>query len=256
MAPAGIVIGRGFSFPKPQGQNVQANRIKKVVIVGGGTAGWMSAALLVKLMGRTLDITLIESDDIGTVGVGEATIPPIQIFNNVLGLKEDDFLKATQGTFKLGIQFENWGAKGDKYMHAFGAIGRQLGMTPFHHYWLRAKAGGDASSLWDYSFNYQVARQDRFARLPQIPGSPLEGIVHAFHFDAGLYARYLRKGAETMGVTRQEGLITHASLDPESGHIASVHLKDGTAIAGDLFIDCSGFRSLLLGDALGVGFDD
>lgn len=232
------------------------NRIKDVVVVGGGTAGWMSASLLVKLFGRNTNITLVESEDIGTVGVGEATIPPIQIFNNVLGVKEDDFLKATQGTFKLGIQFENWGQIGDKYMHAFGAIGRQIGMVPFQHHWLRAQMNGDTSDLWDYSFNYQVAKADRFARLQKIPNSPLEGLTHAFHFDAGLYARYLRAGAEQLGVKRIEGLITETKLDPESGFIDAIVLKDGTEVAGDLFIDCTGFRSLLMGDALGVGYED
>lgn len=230
--------------------------IKKLVIVGGGTAGWMAAALMVKLMGRQLEIVLIESDDIGTVGVGEATIPPIQIFNNVLGIREDDFLKATQGTFKLGIQFENWGGVGDKYMHAFGAVGRQVGMVPFQHYWLRAKAAGYGGDLWDYSFNYQVAKQDRFARLAQIPNSPVEGITHAFHFDAGLYARYLRQGSEQGGVKRIEGMITDVSLDGENGNIASVSLKDGQVIEGDFFLDCSGFRALLLGQALGVEYED
>ena len=235
---------------------MQPERVKKVIIVGGGTAGWMSASLLVKLLGSQLEITLVESDAIGTVGVGEATIPPIQIFNNVLGLDEDDFLKATQGTFKLGIQFENWGRIGDKYMHAFGAVGRQIGMTPFQHFFQRAKAAGHSADLWDFSFNYQVAKQDRFARLPKIPNSPLEGLTHAFHFDAGLYAQYLRKGSEASGVNRIEGLITDVALDSESGHIQSVTLKDGNVIEGDLFIDCSGFRSLLMGEALGVGYED
>ncbi|WP_262690210.1 tryptophan halogenase family protein [Kordiimonas aestuarii] len=235
---------------------MQGNKVRKAVIVGGGTAGWMSASLLAKLLGRELEITLIESDDIGTVGVGEATIPPLQIFNNVLGIDENAFLKATQGTFKLGIQFENWGAVGDKYMHAFGPIGRQIGMNAFHHHWLRAKAAGHASDLWDYSFNYQVAKADRFTRMKQIPNSPLEGLVHAFHFDAGLYARFLRAACEQAGVKRVEGMITHANLDGESGHIASVSLKDGEEITGDLFIDCSGFRALLIGEALGVGYEE
>ncbi|TNE65841.1 MAG: tryptophan 7-halogenase [Alphaproteobacteria bacterium] len=235
---------------------VQGNRISKVVIVGGGTAGWMSASLLVKLLGNTVDITLVESDDIGTVGVGEATIPPIQIFNNVLGLNEDDFMRQTQATFKLGIQFENWGRIGDKYMHAFGAIGRPLGLVPFHHHWLRAKAAGQVPDLWDFSFNYKVAKSDRFDRLPRIPNSPLEGTVHAFHFDAGLYARYLRAGSQQAGVKRIEGRIIHTSLNAESGFIEAVRLEDGKEVAGDLFIDCSGFRALLIGDALGVGYED
>lgn len=234
----------------------QNARVKKVVIVGGGTAGWMTAALMAKLMGSQLDITLVESDAIGTVGVGEATIPPIQIFNNVLGINENDFLRATNGTFKLGIQFENWGALGDSYMHAFGPIGRQVGMTPFQHLWLRAQSRGKGGDLWDYSFNYQVARQDRFDRLAKVPGSPLEGIVHAFHFDAGLYAQYLRKASEAAGVVRVEGKITATSLQAETGFIESVTLESGEIIGGDLFVDCSGFRGLLIGDALGVGYEE
>jgi tryptophan halogenase len=235
---------------------MQTKRVKDIVIVGGGTAGWMSAALLVKLLGKQVNITLVESDDIGTVGVGEATIPPIQIYNNVLGVKENDFLKATGGTFKLGIQFENWGQLGDKYMHAFGSVGRQIGMTPFQHYWLRAKAAGVDADLWDYSFNMQVAKQDRFALMPKIPNSPLEGLVHAYHFDAGLYARYLRQGSEQAGVRRIEGMITDVALDGENGFIKSVELKEGGVIEGDLFLDCSGFRSLLMGGALGVAYED
>jgi tryptophan halogenase len=230
--------------------------VRKVVIVGGGTAGWMSAALLVKMLGHRLDITLVESDDIGTVGVGEATIPPIQVFNKALGIDEDAFLRATGGTIKLGIEFENWGRQGDRYMHAFGPIGRQVGMSAFHHVWLQARGEVDTSDLWDYSFNHHAARADRFTRMPQIPNTPLEGLVYAFHFDAGLYARFLRAGAEGAGVKRVEGMITHATVDGASGNITSVSLKNGASVEGDLFIDCSGFRALLIGEALGVGYED
>jgi len=235
---------------------MQENRVQKVVIVGGGTAGWMTAGLLVKLLGPQIDLTLVESDDIGIIGVGEATIPPIRIFNNVLGLDEDDFMHRTQATFKLGIQFENWGAVGNKYMHAFGPVGHDTGLFPFYHYWLRAKAEGMAGDLWDYSFNYQVAKADRFSRLDRIPDSPLEGLNHAFHFDAMLYAGYLRRGCEQSGVKRIEGLVTHTELNPETGFVDALLLKDGTKITGDFFVDCTGFRSLLMGGALGIGFDD
>ncbi|WP_434783315.1 tryptophan halogenase family protein [Gimibacter soli] len=237
---------------------MQDMRIRRVVIVGGGTAGWMSAALLTKVLGTGLSITLIESDEIGTVGVGEATIPPIQVFNQAIGMNEADFVKATGGTFKLGIEFENWGGLGDRYMHAFGTIGRPLGLTPFHNFWLRARQAGraDAGSLWNYSFNYQAASRDRYARLDRIPNSPLEGIVEAYHFDAGLYARFLRQGSEAGGVKRIEGMIMGVNRDGENGFIRSVTLKSGETVEGDLFIDCSGFRALLIGEALGVGYED
>ena len=232
------------------------NRIKKIIIVGGGTAGWMTAAMLIKFMGKKLDITLVESDTIGTIGVGEATIPPIQIFNNVLGLDENELLKQTQGTFKLGIEFENWGKIGDSYMHAFGPIGREVGMVPFQHYWGRAKQSGNPSSLWDYSLNYQAAITDKFDRLNVIPGTPVAGITHAYHFDAILYAKYLRGFCEQLGVVRKEGLITKANLRPEDGFISSLLLKNGETIEGDLFIDCSGIRALLIEEALETGYED
>lgn len=232
------------------------NRIKKIVIVGGGTAGWMTAALLTKMMGKKLDITLVESDTIGTIGVGEATIPPIQLFNIALGLKEDELLKQTQGTIKLGIEFENWGKIGDSYMHAFGPIGREVGMVPFQHYWSLAKQAGDTSSLWDYSFNYQAAKANRFQPMSTIAGTPLAGITHAYHFDAILYAQYLRRMSEYLGTTRIEGLITDVNLRSEDGFIESVTLQSGETISGDLFIDCSGIRALLIEGALKTGYED
>lgn len=235
---------------------MQENRVQEVVIVGGGTSGWMTASMLVKLLGSQIDITLVESDDIGIIGVGEATIPPIQIFNKVLGLNEDDFLRKTRGTFKLGIQFENWGRMGNKYMHTFGPIGHKIGLLTFYHYWLRACAEGMTCSLWDYSLNYQAARADKFSRLGKVPNSSLEGLFYAFHFDAMLYAKYLRYGSEQLGVRRKEGLVTNTLLNSETGFIEAVVLKDGTKITGDFFIDCTGFRSLLMGDALGIGFED
>ncbi len=232
----------------------QGNRVQKVVIVGGGTSGWMTASLMAKLLGSQIDIILVESDDIGIIGVGEATIPPIQVFNNVLGLDENDFIRKTQGTFKLGIQFENWGSVGNKYMHAFGTMGHDIGFLPFHHYWLRTQAEGDTSDLWDYSFNYQVAKADKFSRLDNIPNSPLAGISHAFHFDALLYAKYLRQGSEQLGVKRIEGLVIDTILNAETGFIEAIALKDGTKISGDFFVDCTGFRSVLMGSALGIGY--
>ncbi|NJC04274.1 tryptophan halogenase [Sphingomonas kaistensis] len=231
-------------------------RISKVVIVGGGTAGWMSAALLGRTFGRTLDITLVESDEIGTVGVGEATIPPILVYNQALGIDEAEFLRETRGTIKLGIEFQNWGTLGHRYMHAFGDVGHYHGLSPFVHYFLRAKAAGLADRLGDYSLGERAAYAGRFGHLPRVPNTPLAGLNYAYHFDAGLYARYLRRIAEGHGVTRQEGLIQSVERDGESGHVQSVVLADGSRIEGELFLDCSGFRALLIGEAMGVDCQD
>lgn len=228
----------------------------KVVIVGGGSSGWMTASMLARLMGKVLDITLVESEDIGTVGVGEATIPPITYFNKVLGIEEAEFLKATQGTYKLGIEFANWYNKGDSYMHAFGRIGKDMGMAGFHHTWLKGKQAGHESDLWDYSLNYQVAKANKFAFLNKIPNTNLPGLVHAYHFDAGLYSAYLRQLSERWGVTRVEGKIENVALTPSTGNIESVTLQDGTTIEGDFFIDCSGFKALLIEGALKTGYED
>lgn len=232
------------------------SRIRDVVIVGGGTAGWMTAAALSATMGEQLNIRLIESDEIGIVGVGEATIPAIRLFNALVGINEDEFIAATQSSFKLGIEFQNWGKLGDSYMHAFGMIGQSLGMLEFWHYWLRGRNEGVAGPFWDYSLNETVARLNKFARLPRIPNSNLDGIAYAFHFDAGLYARFLRGIAEKAGVTRTEGKITSWSLRSNDGFIESVTLESGEMIGGELFIDCSGFRGLLIEQALETGYED
>ena len=210
----------------------------------------MTAALLAKTFGRTLVITLIESDAIGTVGVGEATIPPIQVYNQALGFDEDDFIRRTQGTIKLGIEFHGWGRPGDRYMHAFGGIGHHHGLSPFVHYFLRAKAAGSTDSLWDYSLNHRAAKAGKFGRLERIEGTPLPGLNYAFHFDAGLYARFLRDYAERLGVVRREGTIVDVALRGEDGFIDSVTLDGGVKVDGELFVDCSGFRALLIGEAL------
>jgi tryptophan halogenase len=233
-----------------------ANAIRSVVIVGGGAAGWMAAAVLAKAFGRALAITLIESEEIGIVGVGEATIPQINLLNAFLGIDEHDFMRATNGTYKLGIEFNGWARAGDSYVHAFGDIGMPLGLVPFHHYWLRAKAAGRGGSLWDYSLNYQIAIRDRFAVMERVGASKLSGTRHAFHFDASLYARYLRGRAEADGVRRIEGKIVDVALRGADGFIEAVTLEGARRIAGDFFIDCSGFRGLLIEGALKAGYED
>ncbi|MEM7768092.1 MAG: tryptophan halogenase family protein [Pseudomonadota bacterium] len=230
--------------------------LKSVVIVGGGTAGWIAAAALSKLLPPTLAITLIESDAIGTVGVGEATIPQIRRLNGMLGIDEDEFVRETAGTFKLGIEFNHWGQVGDRYLHTFGDPGINLANLHFHQYWLRYRAEGGTQGLWDFSLHHRAAYDHRFGRMDRVGNTSMTGLAYAFHFDAGRYAAYLRTKAEAAGVTRVEGRVTDIQLAGDTGHIASVQLETGTQIAGDLFIDCSGFRGLLIGEALGVGYED
>ncbi len=227
-----------------------------MVIAGGGTAGWMTAAALARVLGPRLRITLVESSEIGIVGVGEATIPAIQHFNRLIKLDEDDFLRQTQGTFKLGIEFVDWWKKGEAYMHAFGPIGRDLAYIPFHNYWIREQAQGNAGSLWDYSLNWMAAKQARFSRIDRIPDTPLTGLLWAFHFDASLYAAYLSRLSQAMGVRRIDAKIAEVLLKPESGDVRALKLEDGTELAADFFIDCTGFRGLLIEQALKTGYDD
>ncbi len=235
---------------------MQVNPIQRVVIVGGGTAGWMTAALLSRAMGPQLDIRLIESDEIGIVGVGEATIPQIRHVNQFLGLNEDDVLKASHGTFKLGIQFNDWRRIGDSYLHAFGDIGLPLGLIGFHQYWLRKRRQDPMADLWAYSLNAQAANSNRFDRLETVGSSPLSGIKHAYHLDAGLYSKYLSKHCDPRVVRRTEGKVVDVQLRTEDGFIESVRLESGETIGGDLFIDCSGFRGLLIEGALKTGYED
>lgn len=229
---------------------------RSIVIAGGGTAGWMTAAALARFCGRGWTITLVESDEIGTVGVGEATIPMIRLFNQALGIDEAEFLRETQGTWKLGIEFDGWGAPGERYMHAFGQVGRGLGLLPFHHYWLRAHASGRAGPLGDYALNAVAARADRFAHVERAADSVLPSMPYAFHFDAGLYAAYLRRYAQARGVVRIEGRIEQVERDGERGDVAALVLADGVRVAGELFVDCSGFRGLLIEGVLETGFED
>jgi tryptophan halogenase len=231
--------------------------IEHIVIVGGGTAGWMAAAAFSKLLGPAWKVTLIESDEIGTVGVGEATIPLINIYNRALDLDEDQFMRETQATFKLGIEFVNWGRLGDSYIHGFGPLGPDIGLTKFHHYWLKERAAGRAASLEAYSINIAASRANKFMRArPEMAPSPLAEIAHAYHFDAGLYAAFLRRFAEARGVRRLEGRIRGAMTRPDDGFVDKVILTDGREVAGDLFIDCSGFRGLLIEQTLRTGYED
>jgi tryptophan halogenase len=237
--------------------NMSDNRIKKIVIVGGGTAGWIAAASLSKFLGNTVQIKLIESDAIGTVGVGEATIPQIRKLNGSLGLDEAEFLRATKGSFKLGIEFNDWGHIGESYLHTFGDPGIDLAGLKFHHYWVKGLKNGQGSdSLWTYSLHNRAAYDYKFAPLQRVGNTSMGGLSYAYHFDAGLYAGHLRKLAEDLGVVRQEGRVVDVSLDAETGFIDSVTLEGGDKISGELFIDCSGFRGLLIGDAIGVGYED
>jgi tryptophan halogenase len=232
--------------------------LKTVVIVGGGTAGWMTAAALSKVLQGKIAIRVVESDEIGIVGVGEATIPPIKLFNKILELDEDEFMRETQGTFKLGIEFVNWGKVGQRYIHGFGHFGQELWTTDFHQYWLKMFRAGKAPDLEQYSINRRACRLNKFMRADlERPNSPLGKIVHAFHFDASLYARYLRKYGEARGVQRIEGKIVEVHRrDDAEGFIESVQLADGTRVEGELFIDCSGFRGLLIEQTLATGYED
>ncbi|MDH5434607.1 MAG: tryptophan 7-halogenase, partial [Gammaproteobacteria bacterium] len=222
------------------------NKIQKVVIVGGGTAGWITASLLAKVLGKTIDITLVESSKIGIIGVGEATIPPIIAFNNAIGVNENEFMKATKGTIKLGIQFENWGKIGDSYMHAFGDIGKNLPFCEFHHCWVKNRQMGDDSNFWDYSLNFQAAKHNKFDRLNMISGTNLPGISYAYHFDAGLYAKFLSEFCINLGVTRIDGIVKDISLNADTGYVETLMLDDGSDIKGDLFVDCTGLAGLLI----------
>ena len=224
--------------------------ISRVVIVGGGTAGWMAAAALGKLMGSNLDICLIESDQIGTVGVGEATIPLLSAFHQLLGIDEREFMRQCQVTFKLGIQFENWGAIGDKYLHGFGIVGQDCWACPFHHFWVKSVQLGNQAPLTEYLLHRHAARAGQFEL------DLTNGLAYASHFDATLYAKYLRRFSEQYGVERIEGKIVNVANSPANGEIESLTLESGRQVKGDLYVDCSGFRALLIEQALHSGYED
>ncbi|MFM6854505.1 MAG: tryptophan halogenase family protein, partial [Sphingopyxis sp.] len=230
--------------------------IRSIIIVCGGSAGWMTAAALANTITHQCSITLIESDDIGTVGVGEATIPPIKLFNQALGIDERAFIKATQGSFKLGIEFVDWGRRGHRYFHPFGTYGRPFDRAQIHHYWLAARQAGHDIAFDDLSMAWAVARENRFAPPSADQRNVLSTYDYAYHFDAGLYARFLRAYAQQRGVARHEGMIAQVEQNGETGFIDAVKLEDGRRFAADLFIDCSGFRGLLIEGALKTGYDD
>jgi len=224
--------------------------VRRVVIAGGGTAGWMAAAAIAKVLGRHLDITLVESEQIGTVGVGEATIPPLVTFHRLMEIDEREFMAATQGAIKLGISFENWLAVGHRYFHSFGTTGRDHWTAGFQHFWMRGRERGLTSDYADYNVESVAAREKRFAHVPKT------GLNYAYHFDASLYGKFMRGIAERHGTRRIEGKIAEVQLHEDSGFIRALRLESGDVIEGDLFIDCTGFRALLIDGALGVGFED
>ena len=229
---------------------MQDNKIEKVVIAGGGTAGWMAAASLSKLIGKNLDITLIESDQIGTVGVGEATIPTLLTLHELLKIKEQDFLAAVGGTFKLGISFENWLDIDKNYIHSFGFTGKDCWAAGFQHFWRKGLERGISKEYGEYCKEWVAAKHNRFAVLPD------NGMNYAYHIDATIYAQFLRVIAEDHGVVRQEGKIKQVDTDSESGSITALELESGERFEGDLFIDCTGFRGVLISQTLGVGYHD
>lgn len=233
-----------------------AEPIRKIIIAGGGTAGWMSAAALKAGLGETVEILLIESEDIGTVGVGEATIPTMRVFNDHIGVNEAEFIRATEATFKLGIEFRDWGHVGNRYFHPFGDYGAMHEGLAAHQMWRRLQAAGDDTPLEAYSLATQMAYAGKFFPPNPDPRSPMHDYSYAFHFDASLYAKFLRGHCEARGVKRRNARISGVNLNPVNGHIDSLALDDGSVETADFFIDCTGFRGLLIGGALKIGYTD
>ena len=227
-----------------------SEHLRRIVIAGGGTAGWMAAAAISRTLGKVVDVTLIESDAIGTIGVGESTIPPLVTYNRLLGINEAEFMRATNATFKLGIMFDDWKEDGHNYFHSFGLTGKDHWSAGFQHFWLHGLTKGHDQSYDDYCLELVAAREGRFAHLPD------ERMNYAYQLDSTLYARFLRTMAEADGTKRVEGKIANVEVDGESGNIATLVLESGERIDGDLFLDCTGFRALLIGQTLGVGHDD
>ncbi|QAY75273.1 tryptophan halogenase family protein [Sphingosinicella sp. BN140058] len=225
-------------------------RLRRIVVAGGGTAGWMAAAAIARTMGRAVELTLVESDAIGTIGVGESTIPPLVNYNRLLGINEAEFMRATQATFKLGIAFEGWKEVGHSYFHSFGITGKDHWSAGFQHFWLAGRERGHDAPYDEYCLELKAAMQGKFAHLPD------NAMNYAYQLDSTLYARFLRAMAEADGAKRIEGKIARVELNGESGHVAALVLENGSRIEGDLFLDCTGFRALLIEDALHAGHDD
>ena len=223
---------------------------RRIVIAGGGTAGWMAAAAIARTMGRTAEVTLVESDAIGTIGVGGSTIPPLVTYNRLLGIGEADFMRATQATFKLGILFDGWKDGSDRYFHSFGITGQDHWSAGFQHFWLNGRERGHDAAYDAYCLELVAALEGKFAHLPD------ERMNYAYQLDSSLYAQFLRRMAEADGTRRIEGRIAHVALDGESGDVAGLHLESGAVVEGDLFLDCTGFRALLIEQALHAGYDD
>lgn len=231
--------------------------VRKIVIAGGGTAGWMAAAALSRMLPMDVTrITLVESDEIGIVGVGEATIPPIKTFNAMLGIDENEFVARTKGSFKLGIEFDGWLREGDAYLHPFGAYGQDINGVKFHHFWLKLQQQGFAVPINEFNMSAVAARHFRFERPDSQSNPALSALDYAYHFDAGLYARFLREYAEQRGVVREEGKIARVETRTEDGFISALVMENGTQIDGELFIDCTGFRALLIEETLQSGYED
>jgi tryptophan halogenase len=227
-----------------------SGRPRRIVIAGGGTAGWMAAAAICRTLRKVVDVTLIESDAIGTIGVGESTIPPLVTYNRLLGINEAEFMRATNATFKLGIMFDDWKDVGESYFHSFGLTGKDHWSAGFQHFWMHGLTKGHGQSYDEYCLELVAAREGRFAHLPD------ERMNYAYQLDSTLYAKFLRGMAEADGIKRVEGKIADVELDSERGDIAALLLESGDRIVGDLFLDCTGFRALLIGQALGVGHED
>jgi tryptophan 7-halogenase len=257
MLPARLLFGYGHAMKMSKSDKSENDRrIRSIVIMGGGSAGWMTAAALSNALTNGCDITLIESEEIGTVGVGEATIPPIKIFNRTLGIDEREFVKATKGSFKLGIEFVDWAKIGHRYFHPFGSYGRAFDIAEVHQYWVYSGGPDSGICFDDLCMAWAMAKSGKFAPPSPDQSNVLSTFEYAFHFDAGLYAAFLRKYSEARGVNRHEGKVATVQQNGESGFVESVTMEDGRVCAADLFIDCSGFRGLLIEGALKTGYED